>query len=141
MIDINFIDGGTDERILKSLVGDNGIDQEELEKAIRDRSKLVPKVITDKNGHRKTVYVRGGAAPAAQPKDAGSNSAIPEKVKGRNMGELADNLEKHGFKLDAADRRSPYKRVTMTRGNKEYTATFNKYSDGGVEVINIRPSY
>ena len=104
MIDINFIEEGTDERILKSFIDNNNVDQEELEKAIRDRSKLVPKAITDQN-------------------------------------ELADNLEKQGFKLDAADRRAPYKRVTMTRGNQEYTATFNKYSDGGVEVINIRPSY
>ena len=47
MIDINFIEEGTDERILKSFIDNNNVDQEELEKAIRDRSKLVPKAITD----------------------------------------------------------------------------------------------
>ena len=32
MIDINFIEEGTDERILKSFIDNNNVDQEELEK-------------------------------------------------------------------------------------------------------------
>jgi hypothetical protein len=36
----------------------NFIITERIEKAMQDRSKLTPKKITDKNGHRRTVYVR-----------------------------------------------------------------------------------
>lgn len=81
MIDINFIDGGTDERILKSLVGNDSVDQELLEKAIRDRSKLVPKVITDKNGHRRTVYIKAGSAVPAQPKATPKEAPKAEEKK------------------------------------------------------------
>ena len=56
MIQINFVDTGLDDRILKSIPVDNY--PEELMKAVRDRTKLVPKVVVDKNGHRRTVLVR-----------------------------------------------------------------------------------
>ena len=56
MVSINFVDTGLDDRILKSIPVDNC--PEELMKAVRDRTKLVPKVVVDKNGHRRTVLVR-----------------------------------------------------------------------------------
>lgn len=56
MVSINFVDTGLDDRILKSIPVDNY--PEELMKAVRDRTKLVPKVVVDKNGHRRTVLVR-----------------------------------------------------------------------------------
>ena len=58
MVDLSsFVDLGSDKRtidfIYKSL-------PEDLKKSFRDRTKLVPKVIVDKNGHRRTVLVRPG---------------------------------------------------------------------------------
>jgi hypothetical protein len=54
-----------------------------LKKARRDMSKLTPKVITDKNGHRKTVYVTlglpvkpaGGGKVEKEPWDSSDDKA------------------------------------------------------------------
>ena len=55
MIQINFVDTGLDDRILKSIPVDNC--PEELMKSVRDRTKLVPKVVVDKNGVSRKVFV------------------------------------------------------------------------------------
>ena len=69
-----------------------------------------------------------------------NDEQIPHKITGKNMDDLVENLKQKGFELDSADRHSPQDSVTLYKDKKEYTATFNKYSDGGVEVIGIKPS-
>jgi hypothetical protein len=66
-------------------------------------------------------------------------------IKGSNANELKANLEAEGYKLDSADWSYVSKRpktingdkLTLFKGNKEYDATFNYYSDGGMELINF----
>jgi hypothetical protein len=57
---------------------------------------------------------------------------------GKNMNDLCSNLKAAGYEMDSADRHSPQDKVTLYKDNQEFTATFNKYSDGGVEVLNIK---
>lgn len=45
----------------------------------RDLSKLTKKQITDKNGHKRTVYVRNGEQPAAQNQPKAQDELSPEK--------------------------------------------------------------
>ena len=45
----------------------------------RDLSKLTKKQITDKNGHKRTVYVRNGEQPVAQNQPKAQNELSPEK--------------------------------------------------------------
>lgn len=45
----------------------------------RDLSKLTKKQITDKNGHKRTVYVRNGEQPAAQNQGKAQDELSPEK--------------------------------------------------------------
>ena len=45
----------------------------------RDLSKLTKKQITDKNGHKKTVYVRNGEQPVAQNQGKTQDELSPEK--------------------------------------------------------------
>lgn len=45
----------------------------------RDLSKLTKKQITDKNGHKRTVYVRNGEQPATQNQGKAQNELSPEK--------------------------------------------------------------
>ena len=66
------------------------------------------------------------------------SSKTPDKFTGKNMKELVDSLKEQGFEMDSADQSQPQDTVTLYKDNKEYTATFNKYSDGGVEVINLK---
>lgn len=65
---------------------------------------------------------------------------IPSKFNGRSVSDLVSSMEKYGFTIDSADRHSPQKYVTLYKDNKEYTATFNKYNDGSVEILNIKES-
>lgn len=45
----------------------------------RDLSKLTKKQITDKNGHKRTVYVKNGEQPAAQKQPTAQKELSPEK--------------------------------------------------------------
>lgn len=45
----------------------------------KDLSKLTKKQITDKNGHKRTVYVKNGEQPAAQNQPKAQNELTPEK--------------------------------------------------------------
>ena len=54
------------------------------------------------------------------------------------MDELIENLKAEGFEIDSADRFQPDDYVTLYKDNKTYRASFNKYFDGGVEVINFK---
>ena len=65
-------------------------------------------------------------------------ASVPHCVKGKNMDELIENLKAEGFEIDSADRFQPDDYVTLYKDNKTYRASFNKYFDGGVEVINFK---
>lgn len=68
-----------------------------------------------------------------------SDPAPASKVTGKGMADLVRNLKDNGFEMDSADQHSPQDTVTLYKNKQEFTATFNKYSDGGMEVINIKP--
>ena len=55
--------------------------EELLEKGFgkRDLSKLTKKQITDKNGHKRTVYVKNGEQPAVQNQGKAQNELSPDK--------------------------------------------------------------
>lgn len=61
-------------------------------------------------------------------------------VTGKNVDDLDDKLHAFGFEMEAADKAQPQEKVTLyDKNGKKFGATFNKYSDGGVEVLNIAP--
>ena len=61
-------------------------------------------------------------------------------VTGKDIDNLTDKLHDLGFEMDAADKAQPQEEVTLyDKSGKKYKATFNKYSDGGVEILNIVP--
>ena len=117
----NFVDLGTDERILKSLEGNDNIDQELLMKAVRDRTKLVPKVIVDKNGHRRTVLVRP---------DKGSNNKNSGSSNSSSKDKVHNLLKNSGFTFVKAGKGDPNDHWE----NKDYSIYPN--SDGTYEVSN-----
>lgn len=65
---------------------------------------------------------------------------------GNTVDELTDRLQKHGLKLEAADLHDMRassgfndEKVTMyDEDGNEYQGTYNKYSDGGREIVNIK---
>lgn len=150
---INFINTGLDERILKSMPTEDV--SEDLEKAF-NRAGLVQKEVQvkGKNGQvfTRKQWVKAGEEQktdkptkpedqnATKPTKTGEDTKTPHKVTGKNMSELVGNLKQQGFEMDSADQSSPQDSVTLYKDKKEYTATFNKYHDGGVEVVNIKPS-
>ena len=63
-----------------------------------------------------------------------------EVVTGKDIDNLTDKLHDLGFEMDSADKVQPQEEVTLyDKSGKKYKATFNKYSDGGVEILNIVP--
>lgn len=65
---------------------------EELEKAMRDRSHLVAKKVTDKNGHQRTVFVRGTVEQKEQKQ---KKVEEPAEKKERSSKMLKDDI-RHG---------------------------------------------
>ena len=59
---------------------------------------------------------------------------------GKSKDELWSNLKSAGYEVDSADKHTPQDKITLYKDKQEFTATFNKYSDGGVEVSNIKPA-
>lgn len=57
---------------------------------------------------------------------------------GKNMSELLSNLKNSGYEMDSADQSSPQDTVILYKDKQEFIATFNRYSNGGVEVLNIK---
>ena len=138
----NFINTGLDDQILKSLNAETP--DEDLQKAMNKQG-LVQKEIQVK-GKNGQVFTRKQWVKAGEDQKSGqsgkdtNDEQIPHKITGKNMDDLVENLKQKGFELDSADRHSPQDSVTLYKDKKEYTATFNKYNDGGVEVIGIKPS-
>ena len=120
MVSINFVDTGLDDRILKSIPVDNY--PEELMKAVRDRTKLVPKVVVDKNGHRRTVLVRPDKGSNNKGNSGSSISSSKDKV--HNL------LKNSGFTFVKAGKGDPNDHWE----NKDYSIYPN--SDGTYEVSN-----
>lgn len=59
---------------------------------------------------------------------------------GKSKDELWSNLKSAGYEVDSADKHTPQDKITLYKDKQEFTATFNKYSDRGVEVSNIKPA-
>jgi len=83
------------------------------------------------------------------------NESVPHKITGTRTYEIEQTLKDNGFELDGADladlidRPKQYNgdKITLYKANKKshmldmknsYTSTFNYYSDGGWEFINIK---
>lgn len=74
---------------------------------------------------------------------------VPKHVTGKNLSELHKNLEEQGLGMESVDAED-IKRYNDMNGEKvslydaygnEYRGTFNKYSDGGMEVVNIKKEW
>ena len=66
-------------------------------------------------------------------------ASLQNHFTGKSKDELWSNLKSAGYEVDGADKSSPQDKITLYKDKQEFTATFNKYSDGGVEVLNIKP--
>lgn len=70
-----------------------------------------------------------------------------DHAQGKNYQELVDKLKEGGFELESADahdiQNSEYfndEKVTLyDKDDNEYEGTYNRYSDGGREVVDIKP--
>lgn len=97
-----------------------------------------PESVPDQGDEQDDGVFTPGSDDEKEKKESEKSKAIPHKVTGKNMSDLVANLKEHGLEMDSADQHSPQDEVMMYRDGKTYTATFNKYSDGGVEVINFK---
>ena len=146
--------GYTDDLILNSMMRNHEDNPESLEKAM-NRAGLVQKEVQvrGKNGQifMRKQWVKASEdqpiqKPAGKPDEDKSKSDKTSKnsqqshFTGKNMDELLSNLKNSGYEMDSADQHQPQDTVTLYKDKQEFTATFNKYSDGGVEVINIKPN-
>ena len=143
----------TDDLILNSIKKsreDNTGEPDSLMKAM-NKAGLVQKEVQvqGKNGQvfTRKQWVKAGEEQSkpqkgvTQQPDKKSQNRVKEsssQFTGKNMNELCNNLKSAGYEMDSADKHSPQDSVTLYKDKQEYTATFNKYSDGGVEVINIK---
>ena len=67
-----------------------------------------------------------------------------DHVQSKSSHTLANDLKSKGFELDSADRhtiensnRNDYKVTLFDKNKNEYEGTFNRYNDGGTEIVNI----
>lgn len=97
-----------------------------------------PESVPDQGDEQDDGVFTPGSDDEKEKKESEKSKAIPHKVTGKNMSDLVANLKEHGLEMDSADQHSPQDEVMMYKDGKTYTATFNKYSDGGVEVINFK---
>lgn len=91
---------------------------------------------------RNSVKIKKAAGEQVQPtqtKDKKNPTKEPAKFTGKNKDELWNNLKSVGYEVDSADKQTPQDNITLYKDKQEFTATFNKYKDGGVEVLNIKP--
>ena len=79
-------------------------------------------------------------------KEAVAKTSTDNVTSARNYSDLTDKLNKNGLKMDSADAHTIQnsnslngKKVTMyDRDGNEYQGTYNKYSDGGSEIVDIK---
>jgi len=79
-------------------------------------------------------------------KEAVAKTSTDNVTSARNYSDLTDKLNKNGLKMDSADVHTIQnsnslngKKVTMyDKDGNEYKGTYNKYSDGGREIVNIK---
>lgn len=127
----------------------------ELEKAIKDRSHLVPKIITDKNGHQRKVMVR----PDEQKKNKrvkhteNSNDEIinrlEENIKNKNFGTIGKSPAEYLNKLKSYVEKngvSSYEKVTkeqyinaIEKLQKKYPVTEEDKKRQETEKLNKLP--
>lgn len=81
----------------------------------------------------------GEQIQSTQAKDKKNSTKKPTTFTGKNKDELWSNLKSAGYEVDGADKQTPQDKITLYKDKQEFTATFNKYNDGGVEVLNIKP--
>lgn len=87
----------------------------------------------------KVKKAAGEQIQSTQAKDNKNSTKKPTTFTGKNKDELWSNLKSAGYEVDGADKQTPQDKITLYKDKQEFTATFNKYSDGGVEVLNIKP--
>lgn len=103
----------------------------------RDLSKLTRKVITDKNGHRRTVFVKNEMSPVkTQNKNLGTNSKDDEKdyyelIESLNSYDRTDSDELEKYKRENERLRKNYSKEKV----KEYFDYSKKQLSGSKEDI------
>ena len=71
-------------------------------------------------------------------------SDTPHQITGNSFSALLKNAKDAGFEIDSSDSydiehsKRPPKEVTLYSGDKTYSATFNRYGDGGCEFISLK---
>lgn len=94
------------------------------------------------SGYRVIGKIEQYSDDAHKEEDAEQEETLTESevVTGKDIDNLTDKLHDLGFEMDSADKVQPQEEVTLyDKSGKKYKATFNKYSDGGVEILNIVP--
>ena len=94
------------------------------------------------SGYRVIGKIEQYSNDAHKEEDAEQEETLTESdvVTGKDIDNLTDKLHDLGFEMDSADKVQPQEEVTLyDKSGKKYKATFNKYSDGGVEILNIVP--
>lgn len=112
------------EKNLSEMSKDSTVTQEEITNMRNYRNELKSEIST--------------MSPYKDKKSVDTNNVTDAKT----QSELNDKLSKQGLKLDSAYQRAAAgEEVIMYDKNGDaYTGTFNKYSDGGREIVNIKKS-
>lgn len=130
---------------------------DEIEKAMRDRSHLTQKKVTDKNGHQRTVWVKPGENPVTDKgKKVEENTEKTSAKPKYSVGDIVSlDGAKGDFKVSSIDKDGAYHVVSVdgktgykvsenhingaekvSVGNREMTADNKKISDKLDEITN-----
>ena len=61
------------------------------------------------------------------------------RISGNNMTDLISNMKAQGYEMDGAYRQAQNdEEVLFYKNGETYTATINRYGDGGAEIYNIK---
>lgn len=99
---------------------------DEIEKAMRDRSHLTQKKVTDKNGHQRTVWVKPGENPVADKGKKAEDTTEKQSAKPKHS--VGDTVTLDGakgdFKVSSIDKDGAY-HVVSADGKKGYKVSEN----------------
>jgi len=98
----------------------------ELEKAIRDRSHLTQKIITDKNGHQRKVWVKTAAKPSIKTKVEASKE---EPKTSKNLDELPSDIYSYDADTVETIKNTKFAMVTVSY--------INNYGDRKVSYYKV----
>lgn len=115
------------------------------QKYLIEQAKQYTKWDTSKRKWVKDSETKGsGKGSKGQGGSVASSKKPPHQITGNSFSALLKNAKDAGFEIDPSDSydiehsKRPPKEVTLYSGDKTYSATFNRYSDGGCEFISLK---